>query len=413
MAVDLRQVMAAILTLSMFIMLGNMIKRDHLDPLLEPLPVSPKVQYNALKISKPGMHKLSEISYGPWKELNESPKPCWKKPSFRGEQSKGYIFFSLSHNPEFHASQIANVVVIARHLGATLALPDIRGAKLDERRKFGEIYDVSKFIETLNGIVRVDKNPPAGLSNGRVPTVRVPNKVSTNFIASNIKPIFKTKRALKIVTCFNASTTMKRGNDNKLSNAFECVATFETLNLQPDLQEVVDSMVGTLRSLSQKTRGRFVAVDLRVEMLRKKSCLKSKWCYNGEEIGEFLKKIGFHADTTIYLTQTGWDSSLNALRNVFPNTFTKDAIMPADEKAKYMGSESREYENFIDFYMCTKADVFVPAFPSRFYHSVVGKRIAYGKTQIIVPANNTSASATDYISPYITNKNHSAYSCFC
>lgn len=32
--IDLRQVMAAFLTFSMFVMLGNMIKRDHIDPLL-------------------------------------------------------------------------------------------------------------------------------------------------------------------------------------------------------------------------------------------------------------------------------------------------------------------------------------------------------------------------------------------
>ena len=31
MGVDLRQVVAAILTLTMFVMLGNMIKRDHFD----------------------------------------------------------------------------------------------------------------------------------------------------------------------------------------------------------------------------------------------------------------------------------------------------------------------------------------------------------------------------------------------
>ncbi|KAL7137129.1 hypothetical protein ABFS83_10G072500 [Erythranthe nasuta] len=48
-----------------------------------------------------------------------------------------------------------------------------------------------------------------------------------------------------------------------------------------------------------------------------------RWCYNGERIREFLKKIGFHEDTTVYLTQAGWHTSLNALRNVFPNTFTK------------------------------------------------------------------------------------------
>ncbi|KAL0426647.1 UNVERIFIED_CONTAM: protein MANNAN SYNTHESIS-RELATED 1 [Sesamum latifolium] len=417
MAVDLRQVMAAVLTFSMFIMLGNMIKRDHIDPLLEPLPVSPDVQYHALKVSKPGMVKLIETRNGPWMENNDSMNPCWTTPSSKGKvQSNGYIFFSLTHGPEYHASQLANAVAVAKRLGATLALPDIRGSKLGEKRRFGEIYDVDNFIRSLNGVVHVDKNPPAELSNGRLPIVRVPNRVSEDFIASKVEPVFKSKRNLKIVTYFNPSAVSK-GKADKSSNAYQCLAMFESLKLQTDLQELADAMVGTLRSMSQSSRGRFIAVDLRVEMLGKKSCREtdetSKQCQNAEEIGVFLKKIGFHTDTTIYLTQTGWHSSLNALRDVFPNTFTKEAVIPADEKAKFMDSESHEYEKFIDFYMCTVGDVFVPAFRSRFYASVVGKRIADGNTQILLPAINTTTSAADYISPYIAKKSHFAYSCFC
>ncbi|KAK6139793.1 hypothetical protein DH2020_026469 [Rehmannia glutinosa] len=334
MAVDLRQVMAAFLTFSMFIMLGNMIKKDHIDPLLEPLPDTPRVQYDVLKISKPGMVKLSEI---------------------------------------------ANAVAIARQLGATLALPDIRGTKLGEKRRFAEIYNVDKFIASLNGVVRVDKNPPAESSNEKkLHIVRVPNRVSEDYIASNIKPIFQSKRNLKIVTYFNSSPKIME-KENHQSNAYQCLATFESLKLQHDLQELADSMVGTLRSLSAKMNGRFIAIDLRVEMLGKKSCHESdaenKKCFNAEEIGEFLKKIGFHTDTTIYLTQTGWHSSLNALRNVFPNTFTKDAIMPADEKAKFMDLESNGYEKFIDYYMCAQGDVFVPAFRADFMEASLGNEL--------------------------------------
>ncbi|KAL6507828.1 hypothetical protein OROGR_024023 [Orobanche gracilis] len=87
--------------------------------------------------------------------------------------------------------------------------------------------------------------------------------------------------------------------------------------------------------------------------------------------------------------------------------------MPADEKAKFMDLKSHGYEKYIDFYMCTQGDVFVPAFPSRFSSSVVAKRIGLGKTQIFLPANETSESAADYISPYVAKKDHFAYSCLC
>lgn len=78
-----------------------------------------------------------------------------------------------------------------------------------------------------------------------------------------------------------------------------------------------------------------------------------------------------------------------------------------------MGSEGREYEQFIDFNICSQSDVFVPAYPSRFYASVAGNRIASGKTQIFVPAEKTSEIASHYLSPYIARKSHFAHSCFC
>ncbi|XP_051152478.1 protein MANNAN SYNTHESIS-RELATED 2-like isoform X2 [Andrographis paniculata] len=366
------------------------------------------------------MVKLTEINYGPWKESNSPPRHCWDEKSLRrGYKSNGYIFFSLSHSPEFHASQIANAVVVARHLGATLALPDIRGINPGEIRQFADFYDVEKFTTSLSGAVDIDKNPPLGISTENLPVVRVPNRVSKDFVASNIEPIFRSKRNLKLVTYFNASMITNGNNMDKLSNAYRCQAMFESLKLQGELQELVDTMVGTLRSLSQKMRGRFIALDLQAEMLAKKSCqlenddAANKRCYNAAETGEFLKRIGFDKDTTVYITQTGWHSSLDSLRDIFPNTFTKDAIMPIVEKARFLDANGVGYERLIDHYMCAQGDVFVAAYPSRFYESVVGDRIGRGNTQVFVPAASGSGLATNYVSPYVAKKRHPAYSCFC
>lgn len=89
--------------------------------------------------------------------------------------------------------------------------------------------------------------------------------------------------------------------------------------------------------------------------------------------------------------------------------------MPADKKDKFLATEDSEYEKVIDFYICSQSDVFVPAISSLFYANVAGKRIASSKTQILVPAeiSSSSASAADFISPYILKKNHLAHSCFC
>lgn len=157
--------------------------------------------------------------------------------------------------------------------------------------------------------------------------MRIPERVSEGFISSDIEPVFRAKRNLRIVTRFNSSP-MIESKENKLESTHQCPAMFESLKLQPELQELVDSMVGAMRSLSQKSKGRFVAVDLRSEMLQKKNCQESdassKRCYDGVEMAEFLTRIGFKEQATVYLTQTGWQGDfLREFRNAFPNTFTK------------------------------------------------------------------------------------------
>lgn len=88
--------------------------------------------------------------------------------------------------------------------------------------------------------------------------------------------------------------------------------------------------------------------------------------------------------------------------------------MPADKKAKFLAANSPEFTKIIDFHVCTQSDVFLPAISGQFYTNVVGRRIASGNSQILVPTKSTySSSPGAYISPYISRKSHSAYSCFC
>lgn len=85
--------------------------------------------------------------------------------------------------------------------------------------------------------------------------------------------------------------------------------------------------------------------------------------------------------------------------------------MPRDLKPKYLGRDKFDIGKFIDLNLCTKSDVFVSTFYNPFQINVVGIRIASGKTQIYELAR--TSSETDYRSPYVTRKTHTAYSCFC
>ncbi|KAH7564905.1 hypothetical protein JRO89_XS09G0062800 [Xanthoceras sorbifolium] len=415
MGVDLRQVVAGVLTLTMFIMLGNMIKRDHFDSITDKLPGD--VQ-DVAKVAEFTLTKRS--GKGPWMEDGSELKPCWSKTDFDViDESRGFITFSLTNGPEYHVSQIADAVVVARYLQGTLVLPDVRGSKPGDERKFEDIYGVEKFIKSLDGVVKVVRDLPAAISIRNLAVVKVPNRVTEDHIVENIQPIFRSKGNIRLATYF-PSVNMRKSAQKSDLDLVACLAMFGTLELQPDVNEVVDSMIERLKTLSRKSGGQFIAVDLRVDLLEHKGCHESgssgrKSCYSAQEIAVFLRKLGFNKDTTIYLTQPRWDSSLGVLKDIFPKTYTKETIMPADKKAKFLESEDSEFEKVIDFYICSESDVFIPAISGLFYANVAGKRIASGKNQILVPADvsSSSASVTDFISPYVLKKNHLAHSCFC
>lgn len=194
-------------------------------------------------------------------------------------------------------------------------------------RKFEDIYNVERFVRSLDGVVKVETTQPAEVSSRNLAVVKVPNRVSEDYIAENIEPVFTSKGNIRLATYF-PSVNMKKTKEKSNTDSIACMSMFGTLELQPEVNEVVESMVERLRTLSSKSKGQFVAVDLRVDILEKKSCqgdssLKSKSCYGPEEIGMFLRKIGFNKDTTLYLTQSRWDSSLDALKDLFPKTYTK------------------------------------------------------------------------------------------
>ncbi|AQK69140.1 O-fucosyltransferase family protein [Zea mays] len=64
----------------------------------------------------------------------EEVKPCWTKPSPKNQPSNGFVTFSLTMGPEYHISRITDAVVVARYLGATFVLLDIRGNELGNKR---------------------------------------------------------------------------------------------------------------------------------------------------------------------------------------------------------------------------------------------------------------------------------------
>lgn len=93
--------------------------------------------------------------------------------------------------------------------------------------------------------------------------------------------------------------------------------------------------------------------------------------------------------------------------------FPQDDIIPAENKGEFLKSTNADLARALDLEICSQSDVFVPAIAGLFYGHVTGKRIASGHTQILVPSPSASTQASDFISTYISSKNHLAYKCYC
>jgi hypothetical protein len=94
--------------------------------------------------------------------------------------------------------------------------------------------------------------------------------------------------------------------------------------------------------------------------------------------------------------------------------FPQDDIIPAENKGEFLKASNDDLARALDLEICSQSDVFIPAIAGLFYGHVTGKRIASGHTQILVPSQSSaSTQASDFISTYISNKNHLAYKCYC
>ncbi|KAL5658603.1 hypothetical protein ACJX0J_031766, partial [Zea mays] len=258
----------------------------------------------------------------------EEVKPCWTKPSPKNQPSNGFVTFSLTMGPEYHISQITDAVVVARYLGATFVLPDIRGNELGNKRKFQDMYNVDKFVRSLDGVVEVIDEIPDEVSAKKPAVIRVPNRVTESFIMDTIQPIFKKNKYLRLAVIFSSVSLRPKETSNKDLDATACLAMFSGLELKHEYSEVARKMLDRLQELSKKSDGKVLAIDLRTDLLEKKSCkttsgARRKGCYNPNEVLAFLRSVGFSANTTIYLTETWWHKGLNDLKEEFPNTYTK------------------------------------------------------------------------------------------
>lgn len=334
-------------------------------------------------------------------------QPCWSKHiASKHKKTRGYVLLKLSTSPLYHPMQVADAVIVARSLGAILVLPS---------GGFNKVYDVDKFISSLNGVVQVVAQLPAELRTAKPEIVKVPYKVTPEYISEKVRPLFSEKHVIQITSVLSKSSQSVKDSSTEEMQALRCLVTYSALQFHSKVKKLGDQVVSSLREMSGS--GRFIAVDLRVDMLSQTGCMqpensKSKRCFDASNVAAFLKRVGFLSDVPIYLTQSRWDPSLDVLKDTFPRIYTKDQLPALSE------GHHPQLEKALDLYICTHSDVFVPAISGLAYVNIAGNRIATGRTQILVPTVSDEGSLSKLqlarvVSRFVTKKDHAVYSCFC
>jgi|SRR5688500_8037473 hypothetical protein len=80
-------------------------------------------------------------------------------------------------------------------------------------KKFQDMYNVDKFVRSLDGVVEVIDEIPDEVSAKKPAVIKVPNRVTESFIMDTIQPIFQKKQVLKTCGHFLFSKFKAKGDE--------------------------------------------------------------------------------------------------------------------------------------------------------------------------------------------------------
>ena len=188
---------------------------------------------------------------------------------------------------------------------------------------------MNNFISSLNDVVRVVGRVPDDIRTMTPTVVKVPCKVTYEYIKENVIPIFKKSVFIQLKVTTSTSCLKPEEASDEEAEAIRCLVTYASLKFHPQVQKLGERVINRVREAGEPSGGRFIAIYLHVDALKQRGCIRSdemkknKKCFDAYDVGIFLKNLGFSSHTAIYLTESRWDQSLDPLKDIFPKVFTK------------------------------------------------------------------------------------------
>ncbi|TYG58350.1 hypothetical protein ES288_D08G215700v1 [Gossypium darwinii] len=334
--------------------------------------------------------------------------------AIRARSSNGYLLIAASGGLNQQRTGISDAVVVARILNATLVIPELdHRSYWKDDSDFANIFDVNWFISYLAKDVTIVRRVPDKFmrSMDKPPyTMRVPRKSPPEYYLDQVLPILQRRSVLQL-TKFDYR--LANNIDDELQK-LRCRANYHALRFTKPIQELGQKLVTRMRAMAN----RFIAVHLRFEpdMLAFSGCyfgggdkernelgeIRKRWetltdvdadekrrrgrCpLTPHEVGLMLRALGFANDSYIYVASGeiyGGEETLQPLRDLFPNFYTKEMLANEDLKP-FLPFSSRLAA--IDYIVCDESDVFVTNNNGNMAKILAGRRRYMGHKRTIRP----------------------------
>uniref|UniRef100_A0A2P2JL50 O-fucosyltransferase family protein n=1 Tax=Rhizophora mucronata TaxID=61149 RepID=A0A2P2JL50_RHIMU len=335
-------------------------------------------------------------------------------PAIRERLSNGYLLIAASGGLNQERTGITDAVAVARILNATLVVPELdRHSYWKDDSDFVNIFDVDWFISYLAKDVTIVKRVPDKVmrSMEKPPyMMRVPRKSPPEYYLDQVLPILLRRRVVQL-TKFDYR--LANDIDEELQR-LRCRVNYHALRFTKPIQEIGQSLVMKMRKMAK----RFIAIHLRFEpdMLAFSGCyfgggekerlelaeIRKRWetlpdlSAEGErargkcpltphEVGLMLRALGFANDTYLYVASGeiyGGEATLQPLRELFPNFYTKE-MLAEQELKPFLPFSSRLAA--IDYIVCDESDVFATNNNGNMAKSLAGRRRYSGHKRTIRP----------------------------
>ncbi|KAI7993449.1 O-fucosyltransferase 29 [Camellia lanceoleosa] len=332
----------------------------------------------------------------------------------REQFSNGYLLIATSGGLNQQRTGITDAVVVARILNATLVVPELDHHSFwKDDSDFLNIFDVDWFIASLEKDVTIVKRVPDKVmrSMEKPPyTMRIPRKSEPEYYLDFVLPILL-RRTVVQLTKFDYRLT--NDLDDELQK-LRCRVNYHALRFTKSIRLLGQKLVSSMRKMTN----RFIAIHLRFEpdMLAFSGCyygggdkernelgeIRKRWTtlpdlsaeeerkrgkcpLTPHEVGLMLRALGFRNDTYLYVASGeiyGGEETLQPLRELFPNFYTKD-MLASEELKPFLPFSSRLAA--VDYIVCEESDVFVTNNKGNMAKILAGRRRYMGHKRTIRP----------------------------